>query len=306
MNKQLNELEFEFDEVIQSALTNAKIFFTSDLGIEWLETIIINPALPTYNRIRVEKARTGLLKNIEQLLTSNHQKPVVVTIRENSICEDLAKELSLVPAENFLKKDGLLVQLGPSKHTLDSLAERVINEALKKQILLKVDETFVINKNKFSEDSLDVLKALGIIISYCIFWKIKLNLPLHHSIICQICSTMVDLDDLLTIDFKTWEELRKVLSEADSKTLNLNFSYEFESLTDPTKKEKIELVEKGVQKKVNNLNREEYVDYICCRILFGNVKVQLERLLLGVFKVLPKQYIANLKFNEVLQVFYKT
>ena len=53
MNKQLNELEFEFDEVIQSALTNAKIFFISDLGIEWLETIIINPALPTYNRIRV-------------------------------------------------------------------------------------------------------------------------------------------------------------------------------------------------------------------------------------------------------------
>jgi hypothetical protein len=38
---------------------------------------------------------------------------------------------------------------------------------------------------------------------------------------------MVDLDDLLAIDFKTWEELRKVLSEADSKTLNLNFSYEF-------------------------------------------------------------------------------
>jgi hypothetical protein len=65
------------------------------------------------------------------------------------------------------------------------------------------------------------------------------------------------------------------------------------------------LIEKGVQKKVNNLNRDEYVDFICCRILFGNVKIQLERLLLGVFKVLPKQYIANLKFNEVLQIFYK-
>lgn len=46
-----------------------------------------------------------------------------------------------------------------------------------------------------------------------------------------------------------------VLSEADSKTLNLNFSYEFDSVADPNKKEKIELVDKGVQKKVNNLNR---------------------------------------------------
>ena len=96
-----------------------------------------------------------------------------------------------------------------------------------------------------------------------------------------------------------------VLSEADSKTLNLNFSYEFDSIVDPSKKEKIELVDKGVQKKVNNLNREEYVDFICCRILFGNVRLQLERLLTGVYKVLPKQYISNLKFNDILQTFYK-
>lgn len=64
MNKYLNQLEFEFDEVIQSALINAKSFFVSELGGEWLETILINPALPTYNRIRVEKARLNLIKNI--------------------------------------------------------------------------------------------------------------------------------------------------------------------------------------------------------------------------------------------------
>lgn len=204
MNKQLNELEFEFDEVIQSALINAKTFLVSDIGIEWLNSTVINPALPSYNRIQVDKSRTSLTKNIEQLLVSSNLKPVVVTVRETSLCEDLAKELSLIPSENFLKKDGLLIQIGTSKQSLDSLADKVIAEAIKKQILLKVEETYVINRNKFSEDSLDVLKTLGIIISYCIFWKIKLNLPLHHSIICQICSTMVDLDDLLAIDFKTW------------------------------------------------------------------------------------------------------
>ena len=91
-----------------------------------------------------------------------------------------------------------------------------------------------------------------------------------------------------------------------SKTLNLNFTYEFDALNDPTKKEKTELVEKGVQKKVNNLNREEYCDFICCKILFGNVRVQLERFLTGAFKVLPKQYIANLKFGDVFETFYKT
>ena len=53
MNRNLNELEFEFDEVVQSALVNAKSFLVSDLGNEWIETIVINPALPTYNRVRI-------------------------------------------------------------------------------------------------------------------------------------------------------------------------------------------------------------------------------------------------------------
>lgn len=81
MNKQLNQLEFEFDEVIQSALINAKTFFVSDIGIEWLNSIVINPALPSYNRIQIDKSRTSLTKNIEQLLLSNNLKPVVVTAR---------------------------------------------------------------------------------------------------------------------------------------------------------------------------------------------------------------------------------
>lgn len=140
---------------------------------------------------------------------------MVVSIRENLVCEDLVKQLVRVPTENFLKKDDLFIQVGNAKQTLDALATKVINEAVTKQILLKIDQTYIINRNKFSEDSLDVLEALGMIISYCIFWKIKLDLPLHHSIVCQICSTMVDLDDLLTVDFKTWEYLRMVLSEAD-------------------------------------------------------------------------------------------
>lgn len=45
------------------------------------------------------------------------------------------------------------------------------------------------------------------------------------------------------------------MSIADSKTLNLNFSYMFESLQS-LKQERIELIDKGTSKKVNNLNRD--------------------------------------------------
>ena len=215
MNKHLNQLEFEFDEVVQSALINAKPFLISEVGTEWVQGLTLNPALTTYNRVRVEGTRTSLLKNIEQLLTTNNEKPALILLRENFVCEDLVKQQHKITSENFLKKDGLVIEVADSKQSLDNLASKVIAEALSKQILLKQDDTYILNKNKFSEDSLDVLEALGMIVSYCIFWKIKIDLPLHHSIICQLCSTIVDLDDLLTVDFKTWEYLRMVLSEAD-------------------------------------------------------------------------------------------
>ncbi len=44
------------------------------------------------------------------------------------------------------------------------------------------------------------------------------------------------------------------MSATDSKDLNLNFSYLFESL-ETLKQERVELLDKGTSKKVNNLNR---------------------------------------------------
>ena len=57
-----------------------------------------------------------------------------------------------------------------------------------------------------------------------------MDLPLHSSILSVINFGQCDLQDLLDVDFKVWEDLRNVMSSSHSKTLNLNFSYNFESL----------------------------------------------------------------------------
>jgi hypothetical protein len=57
-----------------------------------------------------------------------------------------------------------------------------------------------------------------------------MDLPLHSSILNASSFGTCDLDDLLDIDFKVWEDLRNVISTSESKDLNLNFSYIFESL----------------------------------------------------------------------------
>lgn len=77
---------------------------------------------------------------------------------------------------------------------------------------------------------MEELELLGVIVGFCIFSNKNMDLPLHSSLLAAIGFGMCDLQDLLDVDFKIWEDLRTVMSATDSKTLNLNFSYTFESL----------------------------------------------------------------------------
>lgn len=110
---------------------------------------------------------------------------------------------------------------------------------------------------------------------------------MHAALLAALGYGICDIDDLLDVDFKVWEDLKKVMNSQDSKEFNLNFSYVFESLEtfQPTR---IELIEKGSSKKVNNMNREEYCDSVCCYLLFTVILKQLNRFLEAVLYVCPK------------------
>ena len=91
----------------------------------------------------------------------------------------------------------------------------------------------------------------------------------------------------MDINFKVWEELKGVLSTADSSTMKLNFSYVFESV-ETLKGERVELIDKGSSKKVNNQNREEFCDLVCCYILYEQIRPQLTRLIESIIEIVPK------------------
>ena len=57
-----------------------------------------------------------------------------------------------------------------------------------------------------------------------------MDLPLHSSLLEAAGFSICDIQDLLDVDFKVWEDLRNVMSVAESKELNLTFSYLIESL----------------------------------------------------------------------------
>ncbi len=45
----------------------------------------------------------------------------------------------------------------------------------------------------------------------------KIDLPFHSSLISAVGFNIADIDDLLDIDFKVWEDIKNVMSVQDSK-----------------------------------------------------------------------------------------
>lgn len=60
-----------------------------------------------------------------------------------------------------------------------------------------------------------MIEVLGGLLAACLVNNVRLDLPLHNSIISLMRGSMVELDDLVDVDFKTWEYLKQVLAEAD-------------------------------------------------------------------------------------------
>lgn len=56
---------------------------------------------------------------------------------------------------------------------------------------------------------------------------------------------------------------------------------------------------------MNNVNREEYADIICCYLLFKLVKKQLSRFLEALIYVCPKELLAGLEINQIHNLFIK-
>jgi hypothetical protein len=60
-----------------------------------------------------------------------------------------------------------------------------------------------------------LVQMLGSLLAGCIYRGLRIDLPLHNSIVSLIKSSMTEFDDLVDVDFRTWESLKAVLSETD-------------------------------------------------------------------------------------------
>ena len=67
----------------------------------------------------------------------------------------------------------------------------------------------------------------------------------------------------------------------------------------------MELLDKGTSKKVNNLNREDYCDLVCCYLLYRSVAKQVARFLEGIVYLCPKELLSSLRVADLHRFFLK-
>ena len=84
------------------------------------------------------------------------------------------------------------------------LTQELAGVLLSRQILIKAGKYLVFNRYKFSDDSLDLIQILGSLLAACLYRGLRVDLPLHNSLVSLIRSSMADFDDLVDIDFKSW------------------------------------------------------------------------------------------------------
>ena len=226
-------------------------------------------------------------------------------VNENNFISDLLKGFRAAPKSSFA---GKLITISYKGKTYSpvSILPFLTDFLLNNETLVKIKQTgfIVFNKFKTSEATLEEIEILGKIIAYALLNNENINVCLHPSLVAAVSFNICHIDYLLDVNFKIWEELKGILSIGDSSTLKLNFSYNFESL-ETLKEERIELVDKGASKKVNNQNREEFCDLVCCYILYEQIKPQITRLLESIICIIPKEYISTKSTRSILGLFYE-
>lgn len=141
---------------------------------------------------------------------------------------NLVKALRELKKGRILTKNAVKIKVKGKLLTLSEFLTPLREYLVSSETLSKSKEGFLLfNKYKTSEKTLEEIELLGLIVGYCLYHNIEIDLPLHSSILAAIGFSTCDLQDLLDVDFKIWEDLRNVMSSPDSKTLNLNFSYIF-------------------------------------------------------------------------------
>lgn len=206
MSKVYEKCDLELDEVIQRCLDGLKYFFTSKLGKQWIATLNVYPPFLTKSFIDIPQNQKTIEVIKENINKANKDYSVIeLTSSEADSFVSIVKGLRELQKGHIIAKDKIKIKWSGRSYGFSDFLVPLKDHLLKSETLIKSKDGFLLfNKYKTSEKTLEEIELFGVIVGYCVFWGIEMDLPLHSSLLAAIGFGLCDLQDLLDVDFKVW------------------------------------------------------------------------------------------------------
>ena len=124
-------------------------------------------------------------------------------------------------------------------------------------------------------------------IGLSIYNSVLLELRLPRVVYKKLVGENVSLSDIQEFDPQLYTTLRNVAKE-DAEAMDITFSVSFDNYG---MEEVVDLIERGREVKVNNENKESFVQEYVDWYLNRSVKVQFDAFMNGFYKVVSKESI---------------
>ncbi|KAL0489037.1 E3 ubiquitin-protein ligase [Acrasis kona] len=233
------------------------------------------------------------------------RQPTVILVRREELVFDALKHFSVLRDESDLHKPMYIFFQGERGLDMGGVT-REFYQLLSEQILDSNNALFVRTGTQYTyhpnpasqvnESHLQYFLFIGKLVGKAIFDLQMMDTHFSRVIFKLIVGKSITYRDLEHVDPALFLSMERILSSRNVEQMGLSFAAD---LNDFGSNNEIELIPDGTNVMVNDDNKVEFVQRYSQWKLVESVKKQLERLLQGVFQVIPRPYFCIFDEQEL-------
>jgi E3 ubiquitin-protein ligase HUWE1 len=241
---------------------------------------------------RTELFYERLRMNLEP---DDQQQPTVILVRRKELVFDACKHFSVLrdhdlhkPMYIFFQGEKGLDMGGVTREFYQLLSEQILDSNNALFLSTSTNQTYHPNPaSVINESHLQYFRFIGKLVGKAIFDLQMMDTHFSRVIFKLIVGKPITYADLEFVDPALFLSLERIVSTPNVEIMDLYFTAE---VNDFGRGNFFELVENGDNIRVTDENKLEFVERYARWKLVDSVRTQLERLLHGVYEVIPRPY----------------
>lgn len=232
---------------------------------------------------------------------NNNNQPTVILVRRDHLVFDTCKHFSIMKKEDFLKpmfvyfsnEQGLDMG-GVTREFYQLLSEQILDPTNCLFVKTGFNNTYHPNPNSSVNDThLQYFLFIGRLLGKAIYDMNMMDTHFTRIIFKLIVGSKITFEDLEFVDPSLYLGFNKLLQMEDPSILEMNFVSEE---NDFGSNNTYLLMENGDKVLVTSENKKKFVELYAKWKIIGSVKSQLEKILFGLYEIIPRKYFRI--FNE--------